>query len=213
MKLNQQTGRKRIQERSKKGMKRLVISFIVAMALMIIPVSVALAVEDTVTVTALPSYVAISNAPNTWTLNDITGNGAIDSNTTYYSNPLGDTTAPAGATVVDGECYFTITNTSTLATNVVVDIEDFTGGSDPMLNSEDGTNGVGTFGAYSWYSGLTYPGSRVIAKENATGSENLYSGLAATTDLLWGMEVLTQSDAWAGGTSSTSTITITVTAA
>ncbi len=200
-------------------MKRLIISVILAVALLVIPVSGAFAAEfDTVTVTATPSYIAISNLPNTWTLNNITGNGAIDINTTYYSNPLGDTQSPSvdggeGADLVaDGECQFTITNTSTVPTNIVVDIEDFLGGSDPMLNSELGSNGAGTFGAYSWYSGMTYS-TKVIAKKNATGSANLISGLAATTNLLWGIEVLTQSDTWAGGTSSTSTITITASAA
>jgi len=171
-----------------------------------------------VAVTATPAFVGIANSPIDWTINGITGSGVIAESTTYYSNPLGDTLSPADIsaaeaadTVVDGECYFTITNTSTIPTNVIIDIEDFTGGSDPMTNSDAGTNGVGIFGAYSWYSGMTYP-NKVIASKNATGSAILYSSLTATTDLLWGMEVLTQSDAWAGGTSSTSTITITATA-
>ena len=72
--------------------------------------------------------------------------------------------------------------------------------------------GAGIFGAFSWYDGMTYSG-KVAAKTNATGSANLYSTLCATTDLKWGMEILTQSDVWAGGTSSTADITITVTAA
>lgn len=194
-------------------MKRLLISIVMAVALLVIPVSGALAATETVEVTATPGYVAISNAPDAWILNGIGGgNSAIDPDITYYSNPLGDTTAPAGANVVDGECLFTITNTSTVSTNVVIDIEDFTGGSDPMLNSDAGTNGAGTFGAHTWYSGMTYTG-KVIAKKTATGSANLISGLTATTNLLWGMEVLTQSDAWTGIDSSTATITITVTSA
>lgn len=192
-------------------MKRLLISFMLAVALVIVPIAGALADTDTVTVTATPSFLGISNSPDNWTLNGLTGNSTIDIKTTYYSNPQGDTTAPSG-TVLDNECYFTITNTSSVNTSVVIDIDDFAGGSDPMTNSDDGSNGATSFGAYSWYSGMTYPADRVIAKKNATGSDNLISSLAAETDLKWGMEVLTQTDAWTGGTSSNSTITITVTA-
>ena len=195
-----------------RAMKRLLISFVLAAALLVVPVAGALAATDTVTVTATPSFVSISNAPGTWTLNGITGNGGIEIGTTYYSNPLGDTTPPS-ATVLDTECQFTITNTSTVITNVMVNIEDFTGGSDEMTNSNAGTNGAGSFGAYSWYEGMTtYSSSKVIAETNASVSEILYSNLAAGAPLKWGMEILTQSDAWAGNTSSTADITITVTA-
>lgn len=191
-------------------MKRLLISVISAVALLVLLASAALAVEtDTVTVTATPSYLSFSNAPSTWTINGITGNSVIDISTTYYSNPLGDTTVPT-ATVVDGDCQFTITNTSTVVTNVKVDIGNFSGGSDPMNNSDAGTNGAGIFGAFTWYSGMTYSG-KVVAK--TTASSDLKASLAATTNLLWGMEILTQTDAWSGGTSSTATITITMTAA
>ena len=192
-------------------MKRLFISFVLAVALLVVPVAGALAATDTVTVTATPSFVGIGNAPSSWTLNNATGSGTgkIEPATTYYSNPLGEVTAPS-ATVLGGECLFTITNTSSEATNVVIDISNFTGGSDEMTNSNDGSNGATSFGAYSWYEGMTYS-SKVIAK--TTGSDNLISSLAANTDLKWGMEVTTQSDAWTGGTSSTATITITVTAA
>ena len=190
-------------------MKKILLSFLLAVVLVLLPVTGALAATDTVTVTATPSFVGISNSPSDWTLNSITGDSIIDSNITYYANPGGDTTAPS-ATVVDGECYFTLSNTSSEATNVSIDINDFTGGSDPMVNSNSGTNGAGTFGAYAWYSGMTYS-SKVIAK--TTNSDVLRSSLPANTDLKWGMEITTQSDAWTGGTSSTATITITVTAA
>ena len=188
---------------------KLLLAIVMSLLLVILPVSVALAQgSDTVTVTATPSFLGISNSPSAWTLNDITGDGTISENTTYYANPLGDTTAPAGATVATGECYFTITNTSSVPTNVVVNISDFSGGSDPMTNSNAGTAGLTSFGAYSWYDGMTYS-SKVVAA--SSGSSNLYSSLAANTDLNWGMEITTQESEWTGGTSSTATITVTVT--
>ena len=191
-------------------MKRLLISFVLAVALLMVPIAGALAATDTVTVTATPSYLGIGNAPGTWTLNGIGGgDSVIEPATTYYSNPLGDTTAPS-TTVLAGECRFTITNTSSVPTYVVIDISNFAGGSDEMTNSNGGTNGATSFGAFSWYEGMTYA-NKVVAQ--TTGSDNLTDNLAANTDLKWGMEVLTQTDAWTGGTSSTATITITVTEA
>ena len=195
-----------------RAMKRLLISFVLAVALLVVPIAGALAAEDTVTVTATPGFVAISNLPDTWAINNVGGgNGAIEPGTIYYSNPLGDETAPS-STVVDGDCYFEITNTSTVPTNIKVDIGAFTLGDANMTNSDLGSasNDATTFGASVWYSGLTYT-SKVISK--STGSDNLYTGLGATTDLKWGMEILTRTDAFTGVTSSDATITITATAA
>ena len=195
-------------------MKRLIISFVLAVALLVVPIAGALAADDTVTVTATPSFLGITNSPGAWTLNNATGSGTgvIEPATTYYANPLGEESAPS-ATVLAGECLFTITNTSSVDTYVVINIENFTGGSDEMTNSNAGTNGTGIFGAYSWYEGMTYPDDRVVAQTNAAGSDNLTDNLTANTDLNWGMEVLTQTNAWTGGTSSTAIITITVTEA
>ncbi len=75
-------------------MNKLILSLVLAVTLVVVPSTVALAATDTVTVTATPGYVAFTNAPNSWTLNGITGSSVINPNTTYYSNPLGDTTPP-----------------------------------------------------------------------------------------------------------------------
>ena len=84
--------------------------------LLVSPVSAA--TTAVVTVTGNPAYIAITIAPTTYTINsDTGGNSAMNINTTYYSNPLGGTTSPS-ATVVDGECDFTITNTSSITTDL-----------------------------------------------------------------------------------------------
>lgn len=190
-------------------MKRLILSLALALVLVMSFAMPVLAVpSQDVTVTATPSYIAISNDPSTWTLNGITGNSVTIIDTIYYANPLGDTTTPS-ATVVDGECRFTITNTSTVATDLTVNSGNFSGGSDPMNNSDTGANGVGEYGAYSWCSGMTYS-AKPIMKTSA--SAVMKDGLAATTDIKWGAEMETQTDAWTGGTSSTCTMTITATA-
>lgn len=160
-----------------------------------------------VTVTASPNYIAISNAGGNWTINSLTGDSKVDPNTTYYSNPLGDTTAPS-ATVVDGECKWTITDTSSVRIDMKVTMTDFTGG-DASTNSGTGSNGATSYGAYAWYSGMTYSNKKVV---KTSGSDTLYtSGSAGAGDIKWGVEVKTQSNAWGSGDDMTATLTITAT--
>jgi hypothetical protein len=191
--------------------KKLLISIILAVALLLIPVSgVFAATSQNVTVTATPAYIAIANAPSTWTINDVAGAGGktIAVNTQYYSNPLGDTTVPSDP-VVDGECRFTVTNTSSVAIDLTVNFPDHANG-DASTNSNDGTNLLGTFGAYSYCTGMTYSSGKVLAK--ASGSSAMKSGLAATTNIKWGLAYKSQSNAWTSGTAMTSTVVITATA-
>lgn len=183
---------------------------LVALLLALIPVSQVLAdTSQDVTVTGTPVFIAIANAPGTWTINEQTGDSLIDPATEYWSNPLGDTTTPSDP-VVDGECRFTITNTSTVITDLTVNFIHFTGG-DAMQNSGTGDGGVGTFGAYSYCTGMTYSTGKVIA-DNA-GSGFMKEDLAATTNIKWGVSCDTQTDAWTSGSNMTSTITITATEA
>lgn len=158
-----------------------------------------------ITVTASPSYLSFSSAPTTWTLNGITGGGKIDENTTYYANPGGDTSSPS-ATVVDGECQFTWTNDSSVNITVTVNCGAFTGGDATMTNSGTGSNGATTYGAYSWYSGMTYS-SKVIVQ--SSGSSTLYTTTSAGEDKKWGAEITTRTDSWTGSGDSTATMTIT----
>jgi len=162
-----------------------------------------------VAVTASPSYISFSSAPITWDLNDITGDGLVNVDTIYYANPLGDTTAPAGAAVADAECQFTWTNDSTVSINITVNCGNFTGGSCDMGNSNSGSNGAATYGAYCWYSGLTYANKVIV---QSSGSDVLYTA-AAGVDKKWGAEIETRTNAWAGATPSTATMTITAAAA
>jgi hypothetical protein len=159
--------------------------------------------SNNITITVTPSYINISTATNTWA-----PGGSI--NTTYYSNPLGAKTAPS-STVADGECRFTTVNTSTVGIDVTVNIPDFTGG-DAMTNSNTGSNGDGTFGAYSYCSGMTFA-DKVIAK--ASSSDPLISDQASTTDFKWGVQLTTQATnatdhtaSWHSSTSENSTMVL-----
>jgi len=209
-KLNQQTREKNL-ERRQKGMKRLLISVILVIALLVLPVSgVLAATSQQVTVTAVPGYISIAETQTTWTINGITGNGFMSTNTTYYANPTGDNITPS-ATVLDTECYFTITNTSSVNCTITVNFSDFTGG-DAMTNGDSGSAGATTFGAYSYHEGMTYAADKKVAQTTGSPawSDNLTSD---NTTLDWGVEITTQTNDWTSGTAMSGTVTITATLA
>jgi len=166
------------------------------------------ATSQNVTINATPAYISISNAPSTWILNGITGGGFVDVDTVYYSNPLGDTSAPS-ATVNDSVCRFTLTNDSTIAIDITFLVDDFLDGDCDMTNSDDGSNAATTFGAYSWFSGDAYANKTVIKQvASAVGIDALGTGVSP----LWGAEIETRTDPWTGGTASHSNMTVTATA-
>lgn len=161
-----------------------------------------------VTVTGTPSYVGIAIAPTTYTINsDNSGSSVMLINTTYYSNPLGGTTAPS-STIVDGECDFTITNTSSIVTDLTGNMSDGSGGSNPMTNVGGATPGAASYSAYAYWSGETLA-SIVLLKSSASTTGNFKGSLAANTNIKVGFKFSTQTGAWTGGTGSTYTLTIT----
>jgi hypothetical protein len=195
--------------------KRILKILIPVMAVLILALglaSPALAVTTAVvTVTGTPAYVAITISPTTYTINsDNSGSSVMAINTTYYSNPLGGTTAPT-STVADAACDFTITNTASIATDLTGNMSDGSGGSNPMTNVNGATAGASSYSAYAYYSGETFA-SIVLLKSSASTLGNFKSNLAATTNIKVGFQFSTQTGAWTGGTGSTYTLTITSTA-
>ena len=165
-----------------------------------------------VTVTGTPAYISITIAPTTYTINsDTGGNSGMNINTTYYSNPLGGTTSPS-ATVVDGECDFTISNTSSVAADYTGNMSDGSGGSNAMTNVNGATPGAASYAAYAYYSGETFA-SKVLLKSSGSALKNFCAtgGVTAAASLKVGFQFATQTGAWSGGTGSTYTLTITAT--
>lgn len=188
-------------------MKRLVISFIVAMALVIIPVSGVLALTTAeVTVTAVPSYVGITIDNTAWTLNGISGSGLLAINTTYYSKASGAETTTFSDPVTDAECWHTVTNDSSVNITLKADMSNFTGGTDPMTNG-NGTAGANAFAAWVCESGVNWSTEKVVM--NTTGSGTFWTSTTAGDDIKVGFGVQTQTGDWTGGGSQTSTITLT----
>jgi hypothetical protein len=189
-------------------MKRLIISLALALVLTVaFAVPIFADTSDDISVTATPAFIAVSVSPDSY---NIGGAGAkITKASTYYANPLGATTPPS-STVTDGECEFTITNTSTVDTDITVNFPHFTGG-DAMQNSDGGYQdaSAGEFGASGYVSGTSWPGDAVILKNS--GSDPLIDGLTAETNEKFGWALLTQSDDWSSGTQMSSTVNVAAT--
>ncbi len=211
-KLNQET-RGKESRKEEKGMKRLLISFILVIALLALPVSgVLAATSQQVTVTAWPGYIAITNTPSTWTINGISGTGFIAWNTYYYSNLGGDNITPVGEPIAAGECYFSVNNTGTVNATITVNFSDFTGAGDNMTNSGDGGNSDNTFGAWSYHEGMANYSAKVLAE--SSGSTAWSDNLTPAQGILWwGLEILTRATEWTSTENMTSTVTITATLA
>ncbi len=197
-------------------MRRLILGLVLALTPVLSSLAFATpvmaATSDNITVTATPAFLSITVTPDTWAPNDIVGNGVtpkgtIAPDTVYYANPLGDATVPSDP-VVDGECRFTITNTSSVNTTITINFPDHTGG-DASTNSNLGTNDTTKFGAYSYFSGNDYSTEKVIVK--AAGSDPAYVNLGATTNILLGLAYESQSNAWTSATPMVSTVNVAAT--
>jgi hypothetical protein len=157
----------------------------------------------------------ISNSASTYTLNsDNSGSGIVRPNTLYYSNPNGSTVSPTTGGATDAQCEWTLTNTSTAATDLTCTMTDYSGGGSASTNSNGGsanspTNGATSYGACSYFSGQASTSWQVI---KTSGSTIGYSNLAASTNIKWGFLELTQTHYGTSGTGSTSTLLITATA-
>ena len=185
-------------------MRFLFILVFLGLLVLVVPFRVLAATTVDVTITATPSFVTIAVTPTSWVLNGLTGDHKMRINTTYYSNPLGDTISPS-ATVLDAECLFTLINSSSHSIDVTIDIADSIGGNH-SVNSNTGLNGPASFGSYSYASGLLFVG-KVVAR--SIGSPGLISDLAPLTNQKFGLEVRTQSGPWLVGTASSSITTVT----
>ena len=194
---------------------RLILGLVLTVALLagiVLPASSAFAdTSQTVTVTAKASFIAITLDVNTWTINGIDGNGFIAPDTKYYANPTGatgDVTAPT-ATVIDGDCYFQVTNaSSSVPLDLTVNWGHFTGG-DAMQNANSKTtNGANAFAAAAYCTGMTYANA---PSANVSGSATMKDEWTGAT-LKWGLYIETQSGAWTSGDVQTSTVTIVATA-
>ncbi len=192
-------------------MRKTLFAILLALALVLIPVGSAFAdTTATVTVTATPAQLSISlGATGTWEVNGIAVPGTpIKRSITYYSNPLGDTTAPANP-VVDAGCKFQVTNDGDVDANITINMDDFAG--TVMTNGELGytTSGATSFGASFYISGGAWPvGAGEILMKPGFDTAFL-TPLASGANKWWGVALKTQTDSFLSDVGMTGSINLT----
>lgn len=183
-------------------MKRFFVVLLLAVVLSLVPVGGVFAADDAVTVTATGEYVGFSNGPSTADL----GTVAVD--TSYWSES--GLTPPTGPDLADGDCHFTVTNSSSVITNTTIGTTATWTGGASWTCSDTATPAEDTFGMKAGASGTAIT-SMVVVKPAAT-FETLLAALAANTNCMWEFEFLTPTVV-TDGVEKSGTVTLTMTAA
>lgn len=148
----------------KNSIKILSILLVSVILTLVAPLAAMAATTADVTITATPTYIAITNAPSTWALGTI---------------------AASSATPTANDSYFTASNNGSVTSNItlLVTTANWTGGVG-WIHSNTNTTAADTVGlAYGTEGSGT---DQYILK---TTAENLITGLAAANYTRWGMKV------------------------
>jgi hypothetical protein len=161
-------------------MKRILISLLSALFMTVMLVLPALAATTaTVTVTATPTYIAITNSPASYDFGVIA----------------------ASATPATSAGYFSITNTSSVATNISIWAVAITGGVGWTLNTT-GAPGTDQAGMYAGIVSGTF-GTVVTTSPGAV----IKSSLAASTSQTWHLKLMAPTS-FTDGVQKSTTVTI-----
>lgn len=180
-----------------KRLLRIIIPVIISLILvigMVIPVSAA--TTQDVTVTATPTYLAITNSEASWAV------GVVATSGTYWWT--GDTTAPEEP-FIDGDMKSTITNTGSIASDVDVKVAAFTGGVGWTISTDD----TPAAGEISLRAGITGTANEAGMIQIITTDTELVDNLAAAGTKKWCMEMETPAS-FTDGVEKSGTVTLTI---
>jgi len=166
-------------------MKKLLLVILSVLALTAVAVLPAFAATTTtVTVTATPTYIAITVSPTTYDFSVVAASGTPS------------TTAG----------YFTITNSSSVATTISIWAINFTGGVGWTLNTT-GAPGADTAGLYAGIVSGSFPITVTVSPGAA-----LKTSLAATTNQTWHLKLMAPTS-FTDGVQKSTTVTLSSAAA
>lgn len=157
------------------------------------------ATTQDVTVTATPTYIALTNSQATWAV------GTVAVSSTYWWTS--DTEAPAEP-FVDGDMKSTITNTGSVAEDIDIKVANFTGGDGWTISTDDSP----AEGEISIRAGKTGDANEAAMVQVITTDTELVDSLAASGTKLWCMEMETPSS-FTDGAEKTGVVTLTASAA
>ncbi len=180
-------------------MRTKLLALLLAVTLFIgVAVPVGAATTQDVTITATPTYIAMTNSEASWAI------GTVSTSTTYYWTA--DGLVPAEP-LVDGDMKSTITNTGSVAEDIDIHDHDFTGGVGWTISTDDspGENEV------SLRAGITGMANRAAMVQVITTDAELVDSLAASGTKMWCLEL--ETGTFTDGVAKSGTVTLTASAA
>lgn len=179
-------------------MRKAILS--VALALMLLVVFAVPIFADTtqdVTITATPTYIALTNSEATWPV------GTVVASTAYWWTA--DTLVPADP-FVDGDMKSTITNTGSVAEDIDIKVAAFTGGTGWTISTDD----TPVEGEISIRAGVTGTANEAAMVQVITTDTELVDALATSGTIMWCMEMETPAS-FTDGVAKTGIVTLTAT--
>jgi hypothetical protein len=156
------------------------------------------ATSATVTITATPTYIAMTNSEATWAV------GTVAASSTYWWTS--DDLAPAEP-FVDGDMKSTITNTGSVAEDIDIKVANFTGGDGWTISTDDSPDE----GEISLRAGITGTANEAGMVQVITSDTELVDNLASSGTKLWCMEMETPAS-FTDGAEKTGVVTLTASA-
>jgi hypothetical protein len=182
----------------KKFLVKLLPVMLAIIALLTMAVPAMAATTADVTITATPTYIALTNDSGNWTI------GTVVENTTYYFTA--DTLIPAEP-LVDGDMVGTITNTGSVAEDIDVKCADFTGGVGWNISADDSPGADEA----SVRAGITGMANRAAMIQVINTDTELKDNLAASGTIMWCAEL--ETGTFTDGVAKSGTLTLTASAA
>jgi len=180
-------------------MKRLIVSLVVALMLVLIPAqAVFAAITQDVTITATPTFIALTNSEAAWTVGTVVGSS------TYWWTA--DTLVPADP-FVDGDMKSTITNTGSVAEDIDIKVAAFSGGAGWTISLDD----TPVEGEISLSAGATGTLDEASMVQVITTDTELINAWASLGTKMWCMEMETPAS-FVDGDEKTGVVTLTATA-
>ena len=181
-------------------MKTLIFRLLFIAALLVatvLPVTgVFAATTATVTITATPEYLAVTNDSGNWVI------GGIASATTVYFTA--DSLIMAEP-LVDGDMKGTLTNTGSVASDINIKCADFTGGVGWNIREADNVPGADEAAIRAGITGMANRAAMIQVKNT---DMKLVDNLAAAGTKMWGAELLTGT--FTDGVAKSATLTLTI---
>ena len=179
-------------------MRKAILSIALALMLLVVfAVPIFAATTADVTITATPTYIALTNSEASWPV------GTVVASTAYWWTA--DTNPPAEP-FVDGDMKSTITNTGSVAEDIDIKVAAFTGGDGWAISTDD----TPVEGEISIRAGVTGTANEAAMVQVITTDVELTGSLASLGTIMWCMEMETPAS-FTDGVAKSGTVTLTAT--